>query len=283
MNTRGIVITPRFDFDGQTLHFPGLVGIDSISLREYLLYWDKIDFPDNNVISIGSSSDVQFLMNAGVLTRTDVRLVNFRENIGYCYIYAQVEALRIKSRDEPGQWSLAQAGNYLFIPPELSRETRSIEIELYNVLPVPSEDVSLEDILKFKERRRSELLAFRMFMDELYIEVIASGDIPRAKSAALNRLEVSLQDLNKAVNEYWISKWMSSLKVELNIPNIITHAIAGGTMSVAFGISPAVGAAIGAASAAIKFDLPVMRKADGLPAELKDFAYLHRIEKELNT
>lgn len=41
--SRGIVITPRFTFDGHALSIGG--GFDPVSLRQYLLYWDKLDWP----------------------------------------------------------------------------------------------------------------------------------------------------------------------------------------------------------------------------------------------
>jgi hypothetical protein len=281
--SRGIIITPKFDFDGTTLHFPGLVGIDPVSLRQYLLYWDKIDFPNNNLIGIGSSSDIQFLIDQNILSRTEIKFSNFHGNIGYGYIYSQIEALKLKNRSEPGQWSLAQTGNHLFIPDDVSDETKTFEIELYNMLPVPSEFVSLDDIILFKNRYNDELIAFRSQMDELYLGIINSGDIPRARIMALTRLEQAIKDLNIVANESFASRLLSSLKVELNLPSLLATAITGSFTGAAFGLSPEIGAAIGATSAAIKFDLSLTKKVRGLPKELKAYAYLHRIERELNT
>jgi hypothetical protein len=171
MSERGIVITPRFEFDGKALHFPGLVGLEAEALRRYLLYWDKIDYPDNNLIGIGIGPDEQFLIEEGILKRTEI-IFQGSGSVAHAYVFAQAQALQINNQREPGLWSMAQTGRALFLPPEMSHETRAIEIELYNALPVPSDEVSLEDILLFKDRRNDELLALRAAMNQLYLEVI---------------------------------------------------------------------------------------------------------------
>ena len=113
MARRGIVITPQFDFDGQTLRLKG--GFDPASLRQYLLYWDKIDWPDNNIISIGESDDdgTAFLISTGILERTMVRFNSFNGNIGHAMLDMQVSALEMRNESEPGAWSLAQQSTHL--------------------------------------------------------------------------------------------------------------------------------------------------------------------------
>jgi hypothetical protein len=83
----------------------------------------------------------------------------------YGHTLAQVEALQINKQIEPGLWSMAKTGGRLCLHPDVSHETRAIEIELYNVLPAPSDEVSLEDILLSKVRRKDELMALRGAID----------------------------------------------------------------------------------------------------------------------
>jgi len=121
-------------------------------------------------------------------------------------------------------------------------------------------------------------------MDQLYLEVIDSSDIPRAKTAALDRLERTLKDLHTVTTESWSSKLLSSLKVELNIPNLAVAGTAGAALGpTILDISSPVGAALGATAAAIKFEFRITRKANALPPELRDFAYLHNMYRELST
>jgi len=278
--SRGIVITPRFNFDGQTLALHG--GFDPVSLRQYLLYWDKIDWPDNNVIGFGDDTpEFNFLKQAGVLERTMVRFASFNGNVGYALLQMQVLALEARNANEPGTWSLAQQSALLASSPEGTVNTRSIEIELYSAIPVPSKDVPLHDVLEFKQRRNSELLQFRAAMDELYQETIGSADIPRAKLQAQDHLERAVRDLHDVFGESFVRRLLASFKVELNVPNIATHAIAGSVAASSFGFPIGVGAAAGAIAASVKFDMAHIRKGANIPERLRDYAYLHHIEREL--
>ena len=118
-------------------------------------------------------------------------------------------------------------------------------------------------------------------MDQIYLHIINSADIPRAKNAALGELEKTITELNRVVNETWPQKLLSSLKVEINVPNLVTHALLGSGLATTLGVAAGAGAAIGAASAAFKFDLGITQGYKNLPDEIKDYAYLHRIEQEI--
>lgn len=280
MGSRGIVITTPFEFDGNMLSTKG--PIDPISLRQYLLYWDKIDWPDNNLISIGGETpELLFLIDAGLIERTVIRFASFSGNFAYSLLIMQEAALALRNKQEPGCWSLAQPRKQLILPDEASEKYRTIEVELYQSIPVPVAAAPIEDILEFKERRRDELISFRGIMDSPYLEVINSCDLPRAKTRTINEIEHNLSDLNRVFNETWKEKLLSTVKVELNIPNLATHALTGAGTAVVFGFSPAVGAAIGAMTAALKLDFSSTVRAKNLPRELLDFAYLHHIGKEL--
>lgn len=280
MTSRGIVITSPFEFDGNMLSTKGTV--DPISLRQYLIYWDKIEWPDNNLISIGGETpELLFLIDVGLIERTKIKITSFSGNIVYSMLIMQEAVLALRNKQEPGCWSLAQPRKVLILPDEVSEQFRTIEVELYKSIPVPIAAVALEDILKFKEQRKDELIRFRGAMDRLYLEIINSCDVPRAKTRAINEIEHNLSDLNRVFNETWKEKLLSTVKVELNIPNLATHALAGAGTAAAFGFSPAVGAAIGAMTASLKLDFSSTVRAKNLPRELLDFAYLHYIEKDL--
>jgi hypothetical protein len=54
-------------------------------------------------------------------------------------------------------------------------------------------------------------------MDDLYSRIVNDRDIPRAKVAALTRLERSLVELEKVVAESWTSRLLTTLKAELSV------------------------------------------------------------------
>jgi hypothetical protein len=107
-STRGIVIAPPFN----VLPTGGIsCGGDpsSADLRKYLLYFDKIDYPDNNFISIGAGHELQCLIDAGVATRTRVQFQGpLSSGNGEFFLLAQQAVFEKYQKENPGNWSLAQ-------------------------------------------------------------------------------------------------------------------------------------------------------------------------------
>lgn len=278
MVSRGIVVTPRFIVDGTSLRFPGSIGIEPDDLRFYLLYWDRIDYPNSNIIHITSSPSEQFLIDESVMTRTSVA-IRGSGRLEKAYVSAQLEALRLLNTMDPGKWSLAQTSNAFYLPSNKSIEKRSLEVELYSLLPVPTKNVALEDILIFKENRHDELQRLRIAMDELYHYIDMAKDVPRAKNAAILKLEKTLEDLNRVALESWTTRLLHSLRIEVNLPNLIKSSIKGEIVSQSFGLSPGIGAITGATASVIKFSIRNKR----LPDELMDFLYLNHITDDFPT
>ena len=153
-------------------------------------------------------------------------------------------------------------------------------MELYDALPVPSYDTPLSEVLEFKARRTAELLALRSALDELYQGIVSSADVPHARNATISRLEATLADMQKASRESFASRLMRSFKVELNVPNLLARAAEGSAIAAMVEINPIAGGAIGAASAAMKFDLGAVRRPQVSHATAA-FAYLCSAEREL--
>lgn len=79
-------------------------------------------------------------------------------------------------------------------------------------MPVPEIDVPLNEVLEFKAKRKDELTAFRIYIDELYQSIINAGDIPRAKNTAILKLEKALLEVDRTLDESAIKKTVTSLK-----------------------------------------------------------------------
>ena len=194
-------------------------------LRKYLLYWDVIDYPDNNLTPIAPDPDMQFLISTGVVTRTYINFGNLKislPEIGYVVldpsvqnefmVMAQISAFDKHNKENQGIWSLAQLSTKLHLLSKTEAPKAAVEYELYNMLPVPTADVPLNDILEFKQKHHDELVALHGHLDDVYQKIISSADIPRAKDAELNRLELSLNDIDKALSNFGINKKLTSLR-----------------------------------------------------------------------
>lgn len=279
---RGIVLdSAEYEVTPGGFHMVN-AGVSSEKLRFYLLYFDLIERPSNNFFTVGLSQDEEFLLSCGVFSNTQVMFQNTRD-LTQCMIDTHQSAYNHK-RKTPGQfWSLGRSGAVF---PDASDGVESIELiemSLYQALPAPTEDVPLSEILEFKEKRRDELLALRAHLDEIYESVSTSGDIPRANSAALFRLSSSIKDLQKVVDPSFSSRLLSGLKVQIDVQQIAIFGLAGVGAASGLGLPVAIGAAIGAAASAVKFEIGHGKKTAGTPESLRDFSYLASVDREFKS
>lgn len=282
---RGIILGPDAEIDvhSNRIHIrttepnPGF-------LRHALLYWDKIDFPQNNIIHVGSA-DIDFLKQAGAAQTTQIRMTSSGEGAAL-YVAAQFAAFHLLNDKSPNMWTLGQhARDFNGMSSEITR-AQLAEIEINGVLPTPPNDTPLAEILNFKEKRRDEFRTLRIAVDEIYDDVLRSAHLPRAESAAIHRLQSVIADIRACVDPTWLDRAQSSAKFEFSLPSAIAAGWVGlelgQSASAAFGIPGLeyVGAAVGAATSAIKFEAKLGSVLRTLPDGSKNFAYLYHVQKE---
>lgn len=263
---RGIVLSPKF-VKVPTGHVIFESAIDDFELRKYLTYWDEIDVPRNTLVDF-DCRQFRILEAAGQLKRTDygipqqfigVRMQDsHRMFIGKCnasvviddctqitldqkagdqIIAAHEDVFTLRHAQDPGKWSKAQVSSHLMASNYVDKE--SIEMELYNLLPVPAVNTPLEDIIEFKEKRHDQLIEFRLYLDELYQSILTAGDIPRAKNTAMNRLEQSLIGVNRTMKEAKINYVLDSLRsIKADITGIAGMGLGGAGIASFIGMSP---------------------------------------------
>jgi hypothetical protein len=281
---RGIIITPDYKvLDGGGLQLAG--GVEAVNLRKYLLFWDKIDYPVNNMIHIGGGPDIEFLIQEGIATSTEVRFqkMEAHEN-GLLFIASQMVAFERKNKSEDKEWSIAQPTERLIVPHEYSKRQGCLEFELYNAVQIPAADVPLQDVVEFKTRRKSELLALRDSMDSIVDQIMSSQDIPKRKNKALNKLHRDLNDFNRVMKETKLQQVKRSLTSVATDP---WFGVAGAGALVKDYLpenyQPYVQwlnvAALGAC--ALKFSYQELSVGKSIPDEFRHFAYLSAMRNEL--
>lgn len=275
---RGIILGPdaKIDVASNSIHMITSEPNAGL-LRHALLYWDKIDFPQNNIIHV-ESSDIEFLKQAGVAQTTQIR-VNMSGEMATLYVAAQFAAFHQLNNNNPNMWTLGQhTKEFSGLSSEITK-AQLAEIEINGVLPTPPDDTPLADILELKQKRLDEFRALRIAVDELYDEVLKSAQMPRAKSAAIYRLLTVIKDIRSCVDQSWLDRLKSSVKFDFNIPTVVTAAWGGGAVasSVFPGLEP-IGAAAGAMLSTIKFESKLGFVLKNLPENSKSFAYLYYVE-----
>lgn len=276
MLEKGIVIAPDFDFDGRNLTYRGISGQ---SIRQSILYWDKIEIPSSNLIELGTTPDLQFLIDEGVLQRTSVRLENFSGNMGFGVIETQIRALKINLDKEPGQWSISQHSNSLCFGSSGLKEQHLIEFELHKCMPIPTSDVPYEEILEYKSKRSDEYSAFKELVGDLYLEIVDSADIPRAKNHTLNKLELAIKDIEKVNSESFTKRIFKTFTINLNPLNLVQHGLSGIGASTVLGLPIELGAACGSLGGALNLNVSKQRTPIDTTLNQRGIAYLIGAQK----
>jgi hypothetical protein len=100
-----------------------------------------------------------------------------------------------------------------FEPIDPDRSERCIQVVLDQFLPVPSETVPLEDILKFKMDHEGELLAFRRALDKVYADVAREGPEERVIVALKDDLSAGLSKIDESLRRSSIETVLLSMSV----------------------------------------------------------------------
>lgn len=306
---RGVIIGPQIEnVPGRGTLMPTSVLPDPLLLRQCVLYWDMIDWP--RYTKVGTlSGEAALLQSEGVLISTsfpqpaweesyvprpgEVRLSTVtpdgKRELGAWllrpedYVKPQALAFAQNNTNGSGLWSLAQPNPFLVLPP--GEMARTLEVELYRAIPVPSRDTPIEKVLDLRRRRPDELRAYRGAIDDLYLETIRSPDTAFAKTRAIEKLQQSVVDLHRVMNETRIGQSVVSVKVELNPVDLwdaATRAAAFGAAGYTIGFaSAALGVAIGLASAALRLRVQRVPRLADIPPELSVYAYLAIVDAEL--
>jgi hypothetical protein len=247
---RGLVISAPVKISQESLQLTG--ALDQQDLRFALLFWDKLDFPKNNIALLGDNT-ADFLERAGVLTRTPVtvHLAPGRVNIGDVLIAAHLEAYRTLDRAERGVWSLGVGKNSVSFPQRELEDGRGILVHLHEAIPVPEKDVPLQDILDFKVKRRDELLDLRYHLDAIYQRIIDAADGELALNSEIDALEKSIVDYIKVAKGSSLPFMHTAVEANLNIPNI-TAVVAAGLTAYTVGLGATASLLTGASYFGIK-------------------------------
>lgn len=284
---RGIVVSSHdIESEGPSVSIRG--NIPPEKLRYYLLYWDKIVITDTNIFGSGLSDEQEQLKNSEILQKATARLQfsGTFDGTGLAQLHfaglAHIASQLVEAN--PGQWSIHQSGDHLNLPKELSAELISVDITLANCLPVPTAHVPIPDVLEYKERRSAELQALRQTLDELYLEVVNSNDIPRAKVAAVAKLERAIQDLDKSTKESWGQRLLASRKVclDVNAGSIGQGIATGGLVGAAFS-NPLIGIVAGIGQtiiSSIKFEVTINDQLKAASGKQLELSYLSKLKAE---
>ncbi|NRP69959.1 hypothetical protein ILFOPFJJ_00836 [Ensifer psoraleae] len=197
-------------------------AIDEQEIRFSLLFFDRMMWPDNNLISIGSSTSAAFLEQCGILTRPRYRFTSGGEATKL-FVELQLSAFEDMEEKEPGLWALSNAYvNVVKHSPKFAASGGS-HVDLLGAIPVPDKDVPLNDILEFKEKRRDQLLGLRIEIQNLASAVMRAGDDAGVFISALEKIEKGCLEVLAVTKEASIPFRLSNVRprFELDLAKIV--------------------------------------------------------------
>lgn len=278
---RGIVAGIEYGGSVNNLQIYG--GLDPEKLRQYILYWDKIDYPDNNLIGYELTPDEEFLLKCGVLERTMCRFSGTVSIGANLLLDIQLAAFNEHCKQKDEIWSIAQPTREIILPENKSILKENLQVELYNCLPVPAIDTPFETILDFKQRRNSELQAFRALLDNMYEDIISHPDADFATRKSIENIENALIDIDRTLGESKIRRSVKNMKAQLNISQLVNTGVkfaAGTVIGQNLGLGRFSGI-VGAGLSAINITKTISQTPKFLSPEQTDYAYLFYIKKEI--
>ncbi|KEY42688.1 DUF6236 family protein [Pantoea agglomerans] len=280
---RGVVALPfeiRQEKDGG---FWGCGGISPLDLNYFALYWDKISVPDNNFLGFRLPNEDVFI-DCGVLERPMMNIGGrFHSNDFPKFLAEEQIGLvdKLRRMDKSSYWSIHQKGDGAVIATERGVVKETVRLELSNLLPVPSADIHIHEILEFKQRRKDELEALHSYCDDLYFEVINSADPCLQAAKSFNNLKQAIENLDKLNSE----GWRSPIKFDLNIsPEFDFSQVRAGLATIISAFNTPhpletviMGSVIGLIEGSIKIAPKLQRMREG---ENKSLVYVANAKRE---
>lgn len=207
---RGIVTLP-----GMKLAPPNSIswsGIDPRTVRMWSLYWDAAVEPEQHILGF-RHPDLEFLRDVGFFKTIPV--VQGDGEAMTILTEARLDVFNFLEKQSPGGWAIAS--DWQSWDGQQTQDQRSLRVALVNAIPVPDEDVPLQDILRFKERRRDEREALMLQVDKLYLSVLASPDKPLAEHAAMAELATGIANQIKVTQEASFKFRLGDLAADFNL------------------------------------------------------------------
>ncbi|MEY0037988.1 DUF6236 family protein [Providencia rettgeri] len=197
------------------------------------LYWDKIISPTNFVVR-GYIHNEKDFVDCGLLKRKDYPVHVIDDTFPALQLVWEEKIVdELREQQKNIDWRLHQFGGDFALM--CGRASDSVRIELANLLPVPTADIPVNEIMEFKARRRPELEALHSYSDELYFEIINSGDPCLSQARSMSKLKKAIADIDKLNNEGWKSPIKFNLQIsnEIDLAKIksLYAAIAGATIT----------------------------------------------------
>jgi hypothetical protein len=187
-------------------------------LRYYILYWDKVVIPSNNLVYIGLPEE-DLLIESGALERPKVGFNGSfaGDQVTDALLSCQSIVAKELVKDKKSDWVVHQIGGECLFPTGFNQRRNIIRVDLASSLPVPDGELNIYELLEFKEKRKNELRSLHSHLDGLYEQVLSSPDPEFASKRAVSDLAMAISDLDTVTKERFEKTRKFDLSAQLNL------------------------------------------------------------------
>lgn len=226
-------------------------------LRFYVLYWDQVVIPGNNLVYIGVPEETE-LVKAGAISRPRVQFTGRYEGdqVTSAVLGCQALVATQLMKDVNTDWVVHQFGGDILSTPGMTTGVSSLRLALASVLPVPPGAVQIADVLEFKHRKQADLRALHDCIDELYLDILRTPDRDLGARKAIADLRGQVEAIGSGKID--VSAWRKfDLGVEFALrPKEMVFGVAAGLgLAATAGWSAPLTAAAGALASLVEVKL----------------------------
>ena len=305
MKKRGVIFCPHFEINDSGAYIPS-VQIRPHQLRFFCLYWDHIVQPVSAQLPQWKrSQDEIVLEEAGILlklhenisviadiTQSKTSSLYVNENayslkvehdkywVEHFIKNQNNAAINLKKNRSDVLWTPQQSYRQFISNHQISRDVDCLHIQLHNVLPVPSSNISLKKIVNFKYENSHLFSEFKLLMDVLTHEVSKAGEISDySVKLAHDDLETCVKEIRtKTAEKFGRNLFSTNMSVNIDISgeNILESLKNGTTGAI---VSTDIQSAltqfiIAYLSSLLKFEKKISPRLLVIPDEQKHISYL---------
>lgn len=229
-------------------------SISAEDLRFYVLYWDHVVIPGNNLIYVRVPEEEE-LIAAGAISRPRVQFTGRFEGdqVATALLGCQGIVATQLAKEADTDWVVHQFGEDVLSLPGASEEVSALRIAVASVLPVPPGDLPIAEVLEFKQRKHSELRALHDCLDELYFDILKTPDRELGSRKLISNLRGEIESLGSGKVD--VAAWRKfNLSVEFNVrpKDMILGIAAGAGIAATAGWTVPLAAAVGAVASVIE-------------------------------
>jgi len=203
---------------------------DPMDLRQALLFWDAIHLPEEITPIYHQDNDLDFLNSCGIVRHyngPDENTIglafggktDFIKQQGTYPIYSQLRLnlfSHLENR-EPGQWAMARGIKSPEIPKGERSYGRGALVTLTNMLPIPTGDVHLQDVLEFKHKRSAELISLQDHIADIHGSIIEEGIDAMVSDSRMRKFQKSVNEFQSTMKETGFRSTLMDLASSFNI------------------------------------------------------------------